>query len=187
MELTTTEYTVLGLVAAGERSGYDLARSAARGAGFMWAPSRSQIYKVLPRLVEGGYARRREVRQSGRPDKELYAATPLGRRALRGWIERVDHEPTPGVAPYVLKVFFGWAAPPEASLRQLDAYRAVLTQRVEGWEETRRTLDRDEPVHSRLALEHGLARARATLAWVDEAERTLRRVARRRVSGLKSS
>ena len=41
-------------------------------AASVWTPSRSQIYKVLPRLVANGLARVREVEQRGRPDKALY-------------------------------------------------------------------------------------------------------------------
>ena len=50
------EYAILGLLARGESSGYDLARAADRSIAYMWAPSRSQIYKVLPRLVAWGLA-----------------------------------------------------------------------------------------------------------------------------------
>jgi DNA-binding PadR family transcriptional regulator len=41
--LTTTEYAILGLLAGGESSGYDLARTADRTIVYMWSPSRSQI------------------------------------------------------------------------------------------------------------------------------------------------
>jgi len=42
---------VLGLIAFGERSGYDLARLAENSVAHLWTPSQSQIYKTLPRLV----------------------------------------------------------------------------------------------------------------------------------------
>lgn len=172
MQLSTTEYAVLGLLGFGERSGYDLARLAARSIDYMWAPSRSQIYKVLPRLVEAGYARSRQVEQQSRPDKALYRLTPPGRRALRDWIERVD-EPGDGEPTYQLKVFFGWAAPAPASLAQLDAYRRWLEQRLRELEDIERTLPADEPVHSRLALRLGIERSRVALAWTETARREL--------------
>jgi DNA-binding PadR family transcriptional regulator len=59
----------LGLLAAGERSGYDLAKMAEGSLAYLWTPSQSQIYKVLPRLAARGLARAREVEQRGRPDK----------------------------------------------------------------------------------------------------------------------
>ena len=76
--LSTTDYSVLGLLAFGESSGYDLVRAASRSIDYMWAPSRSQIYKVLPRLVAWGLAESREVEQHDRPDKALYRITEAG-------------------------------------------------------------------------------------------------------------
>src|SRR5215468_4087520 len=56
----TTTLVVLGLVALQPGSGYDLARLADRSVGYLWTPSRSQIYKILPRLVSDGWPPRRE-------------------------------------------------------------------------------------------------------------------------------
>jgi DNA-binding PadR family transcriptional regulator len=175
VSLTTTEYAVLGLLGSAERSGYDLARVAARSTGYMWAPSRSQIYKVLPRLVEWGYATGREVEQRGRPDKALYRMTPAGRKALRARLDDVEDEPSGGTGVFLLKLFFGSAARPEVALRQLAAYRALIEGRLQEFEEIERGLSPDEPVHSLIALRHGIARARATLTWADEAQRALER------------
>jgi PadR family transcriptional regulator, regulatory protein AphA len=172
-DLTTTEFAVLGLLGFGEASGYDLARSAARSIGYMWAPSRSQIYKVLPRLVSFGYATSREVAQRTRPDKALYRITDEGRAALEAWVSAVEDEPQGGSAVFLLKLFFGWAAAPEATLRQLDAYRALLERRLGEFQEIERNLAPDEPVHSLIALRHGSARATATLAWAAETRAAL--------------
>jgi len=171
---TTTELAVLGLIGFGEASGYDLSRSAARSIGQMWAPSRSQIYKVLPRLVAAGYVRSREVEQRGRPDKALYRITPAGRAALRAWIADVEADPPGGTGVFLLKLFFGWSGSPAAVLDQLHAYRTLLEQRLAEFEATEAGLADDEPPHSRIALRHGIARARATLGWADETERELR-------------
>ncbi|HSP71905.1 MAG TPA: PadR family transcriptional regulator [Gaiellaceae bacterium] len=170
---TTTELAVLGLLAFGESSGYDLARAAARSIGYMWAPSRSQIYKVLPRLVALGLAVGRPVEQQARPDKELYRITDDGLAALRAWVEQVEEEPAGGTGVFLLKLFFGWAAAPAAALGQLDAYRRLIERRLAAFEEMERGLPADEPPHSRIALRHGIARARATLAWADETRATL--------------
>jgi PadR family transcriptional regulator AphA len=180
--LTTTEYAILGLLAAGERSGYDLARAADRSIAYMWAPSRSQIYKVLPRLVGWRLARSREVEQHGRPDKAVYRITRDGRTALRAWLEDDAEDPEGGGEVFLLKLFLAGAAPPEAGLRQLDAYRRRLQRHLDAFEEMARDLPADEPVHGRIALAHGIARARATLAWVEEARPQLEREARRRTS-----
>src|SRR6266498_3414253 len=69
--LSTTEGAVLGLIAFGERSGYELSRLAANSVEHLWTPSQSQIYKTLPRLVSRGLARTRRIEQRDRPDKSL--------------------------------------------------------------------------------------------------------------------
>lgn len=174
-KLTTTEYAVLGMVAYGEASGYELARAAARGIAFIWRPSRSQIYKVLPRLASFGLVRSREVEQRGRPDKALYRITSEGRAALRAWIEEVEERPAGGTSVFLLKILYAWLAPPEAGLAQLDAYRRRMEETVAHFEELAHALPDDEPVHSAIAVRHALARGRATLDWIEETRRMLER------------
>ncbi len=74
--LTTTEAAVLALLAIeGERSGYDLHKLVSRSVGHVWAPAKSRLYAVLPRLAADGLAKSRSVRQSDRPDKQVYRIT----------------------------------------------------------------------------------------------------------------
>ena len=72
---------------------------------------------------------------------------------------------------------------PEAALRQLDAYRGRLERRLGVFEQMERELPADEPIYGRVALAHGLAQVRATLAWVEDARPQLERDVRRRPQG----
>ncbi|HWQ02758.1 MAG TPA: PadR family transcriptional regulator, partial [Gaiellaceae bacterium] len=63
---TSTEVAVLGLLTGGEQSGYDLLRSAERSVGFFWTPAKTQLYAILKKLVDHGYATARHVRQTDR-------------------------------------------------------------------------------------------------------------------------
>ncbi len=164
----TTELVILGLIAFGERSGYDLAQQVERSVGYLWGPSRSQIYKVLPRLVARGLARARTLPQPDRPDKVLYRVTPAGRRVLRSWLEEVDAEPAGGPNVFVLKLFFCDLVPARAARAQLTTYRGYLTRRVERFESMLRELDEVERVFPQLVLRRAIARIRTSLAWTDE-------------------
>jgi DNA-binding PadR family transcriptional regulator len=166
---TTTEYAVLGLLAFGERSGYDLARAADRSIVFIWTPSRSQIYKVLPRLVAAGLASSRAVEQQRRPDKALYRVTPAGMRVLRAWIDEVEEDPAGGSSVFLLKVLFGGFTEPEAAAAQLEAYRDYAARRLERYEEIERNPSPERTIFGLLALQHGIAHARATTEWADRA------------------
>src|SRR5207302_6620008 len=103
--LTTTEAAVLALLAIeGEQSGYDLSKLVEKSIAHVWSPARSGLYAVLPRLRRAGLARGRVVAQTNRPDKQLYAITRAGRRALDAWLETVE----PGAAEtFYLKLFVG--------------------------------------------------------------------------------
>jgi len=156
---------VLGLLAEGDRSGYDLLKRAERSVAHMWAPAKSQLYAVLPRLVEAGLAGRRTVRQTGRPDKQVYRLTRAGRAAVGQWLETA---PPKSWDELLLKVFFAELCSREALLRQLDAYADVQ----------RRFLAEYEAItpatrYGALTLEYGLELMPARLKWLEKTRREL--------------
>jgi hypothetical protein len=53
-------------------------------------------------------------------------------------------------------------------LRQLDAYRAYMERHLAAFEQIQKHLPPDEPIHSRIALSHGIARVSATLQWIEQ-------------------
>ena len=165
--LTGTEAAVLGMLARhGESSGYDLNRCAEHGVGYVWAPAKSRIYAVLPRLVAHGYATRRAVTQELRPDKQLYRITEAGERALRTWLETID----PGNNDlFLLRVFFGDLMPAEALVAHVEEQRHEQERLLEEYREIEsRIAGSQADYHGYLTLRVGLARAEATLAWAGE-------------------
>src|SRR5919112_3880270 len=165
--LTTTEAVVLGLLAEEPRSGYDLLKRAEGSVAHMWAPAKSQLYAVLPRLVDAGLARRRSVRQTGRPDKQVYRLTPAGRSAVAKWLETSTPKTWDEL---LLKVFFARLCSRSALLAQLDDYaertRALLVEYDSIRPKTR---------HGALTLSYGLEEMPLRLAWLERTRRELAR------------
>jgi PadR family transcriptional regulator, regulatory protein AphA len=174
--LTTTEGAVLGLVAFGEASGYDLARLAASTVAHIWTPSQSQIYKTLPRLAARSLTRTREVEQRGRPDKAVYRITRKGSGGLRRWLDEVEDEPTNGRVVFPLKLFFCDFASPGTAQAQLAAYRGYLVRRLERYEQLRGGDLRFEGDLTGHVLRHGIVRVKATLGWIEETAAALEAV-----------
>jgi PadR family transcriptional regulator AphA len=172
-QLNTTEGAILGLVAFGESSGYELARLAEETVAYLWTPSRSQIYKVLPRLADRGLTRARKVPQPDRPAKAMYRITPAGRRALRLWLEQVDDETSGEPNLFALKLFFCDLASARTAQAQLEGYRRFLESRLHRFESMRRDGDATERVFPQLVLRRAITRIRATLLWVAEASRAI--------------
>ena len=63
-------------------SGLELARDFEKSMGFFWQASHQQIYQELRKLAEKGWLNKREVHQSGKPNKIVYGLT-LGARPWR--------------------------------------------------------------------------------------------------------
>jgi PadR family transcriptional regulator, regulatory protein AphA len=177
--LTATEYAVLGLLSSGEQSGYDLRKRADSSVGYFWTPAKSRIYAILPRLVEAGLVRRRDVRQQSRPDKQLYRLTPEGRRALVEWLANGPLEPDPERHLLLLKLYFGELAGPEALIEQVRERR----REIESFRAELESIDARSPrgerddLYARLTRMYGLAWADAIIAWAKAAEKELARAA----------
>jgi PadR family transcriptional regulator AphA len=171
--LTTTEAALLGLLADRELSGYDLKRLVERSVGYFWRPARSQIYAVLPRLVERGLARRRDVAQATRPDKQLYRITAAGREALRTWLDEAPLDPEPERI-LLLKLFFGAHADRAALLGFVRERREAAEQLAHEL----RALDGDrkhdahDAFHA-LTRRYGLEISAAIVRWAGAVEKEL--------------
>ena len=106
--LTTSEAAVLALLGlGGAGSGYELTKRVGRAIGHVWAPARSQLYALLPRLVADGLVRARTVRQETRPDKQVYTLTQAGRAALDEWLA----DDAGGEPAFHLRLFVGSLMP----------------------------------------------------------------------------
>jgi DNA-binding PadR family transcriptional regulator len=171
MRLTPTEYAVLGLLTRGEQSGYDLQKFAERSVGYFWTPAKSRIYATLPRLVESGLVRRRDIVQSGRPNKQVYRLTKAGEEALRRWVADEPLEPETSRNTLLVKLFFGDLAEPEEVLRHVRQRRAEAEQlraEIEAID-----LERQDDFYPRITRLYGLEYAKGVIRWAKEAERML--------------
>jgi DNA-binding PadR family transcriptional regulator len=163
--LTTSEAAVLALLAlGGEGSGYELTKRVGRAIGHVWAPARSQLYALLPRLVTGGNVRVRTVRQRTRPDKQVYRLTTQGRAALDAWLA----DDVGGEAAFHLRLFVGSLAPPGMLAGHVERFRAATQERLAEYRRlegtnTREGADRFHWFELRRVIE----RAERDLEWAD--------------------
>ena len=172
--LTTTEAAVLSLLAfEGENSGYDLLKYVQKAIGYVWAPARSQLYSLLPRLVKDGYARSRAVSQAERPDKTLYKITREGRRALDLWLQHVDPNDR---AAFQLRLFVGALTDDDVLARHVEAFRSDTAERLADYRAIEPTNSRSgADFYHYLLLRRGIQQAGLDLEWADWVLRELRR------------
>jgi DNA-binding PadR family transcriptional regulator len=164
-QLNATEAAVLALLAIeGERSRYDLMKSVTRAIGYVWAPAKTQLYTLLPRLAERGLATSRTVREGARPEKKLYRITSAGRAALESWL---GDEPESAEAFY-LRLFVGGLVAPGVLARHVEWFRDHTAAQLEVYREIEPTNTRqgNDAFHYYL-LRLGIERSEHLLRWSD--------------------
>ena len=172
--LTTTEAAVLALLAIeGERSGYDLLKLVGNAIAYVWAPARSQLYTVLPRLARDGLVEARRVRQDQRPDKQVYRITAEGRQSLAAWHENVE----PGaVEPFLLKLFVGGLTSHDVLIAQVEQFARDTEARLGELRAIEPTnTGRGHDYYHAFLLRLGIERRELELRWAEDVLEELRR------------
>jgi DNA-binding PadR family transcriptional regulator len=82
--LTNSAAAVLGMIALGARSGYEIRRAAELSLRFFWALGPPQIYAECGRLEEAGLITGRDDHRGRRP-RRTYEPTARGHAVLRQW------------------------------------------------------------------------------------------------------
>ena len=89
-DLSTTSFAILGQLAWGEATTYELVKAMSRNLRFIWPRAESRIYDEAKRLVAAGLATAREG-HTGRRRRTVYAITPRRTRSA----ERLARRPRP--------------------------------------------------------------------------------------------
>ncbi|QFU75235.1 PadR family transcriptional regulator [Halioglobus maricola] len=159
-------------------SGSELARDFEKSMGFFWQASHQQIYQELRKLAEKGWLNKREVNQSGRPNKIVYGLTMSGREALADWV----FGPTKVQATkdeLLLKLYNLTENNVEHMVGEISRRREEVMQRLYLYEAIRRrhyAAPEDLPVRHKgvfLALQSGIHQGEQFLTWCDEAMQLL--------------
>jgi DNA-binding PadR family transcriptional regulator len=175
--LTITEAAVLSLLAIeGESSGYDLLRQARKSVANIWAPAKTQLYAVLPRLVASGLATQRAVVQERRPDKQIYRITAAGRAELQRWLDDPDDT---AKSAFFLRLFVGGLADQDSLLAHVERFRerdAAELERLRAIVPTNTRTGHD--AYHWFLLELGIEEYEQRIRWADRVLESLRELAR---------
>ena len=167
--LTLTGRVILGMIAKGLRTGYEIKQRVDRSTRHFWAASYGQIYPELRRLEADGLLISRPEPAGGRARTE-YALTDAGEDALRTWLSSEDELLYELRDEGMLKLFFSDAAP-ETRVENIRAMRALYQRKLE--QLSALETNADMPTGPRLTLEIGLGITRWLIEWCEATERRL--------------
>src|SRR5437763_13932853 len=163
-DLAPTARVILGMLALGKRSGYDIKQFVDKSTRHFWAASYGQIYPELKRLEDEGLIRGHEEPTGGRA-RTLYQLTEAGHEALRGWLGAADEPLYELRDEGMLKLFFSDSLPErrienirlmrERQERKLAALRAIQPKAEQ------------VPTGPRLTLELGIGLSEWFIKWCD--------------------
>lgn len=162
--LNATAGSLLGFLHWGPMSGWDLAVTADHMIGDFWSLTRSQVYRELAWMAEGGLI---EKGEQGARERQPYALTDAGRAAFAAW---VSQEPAPESIrfPLLLTISFGRHIPPDRLADFVRRQRAVHAARLAGYVAHLTEAQREErDAYREATLAFGLAYERAVLSWFD--------------------
>lgn len=168
--LTPTGRVILGMIASGRQTGYEIKQFVDRSTRHFWAASYGQIYPELRRLEQQGFVQGRSEPSGGRA-RTVYALTEQGQDALRAWLAS-DAELLYELRDEgMLKLFFSDLAP-EVRLENVRAMRSLYQHKLD-----QLTLLEAKAAGmrtgTRLTLEIGLGVTRWLLDWCESTERRL--------------
>ena len=149
--MTTTSYSVLGLLAIKPWTTYELIRQVDRSLRRIWPRAQSKLYEEPKKLVALGFARANQERV-GKRGRTKYTITARGRRALAAWLDE------PGAGPVLefeqlLKIHFADSGTKQDILTNLAATLAwVREQNVENLATARAYLEGEGAFPERAAI-----------------------------------
>jgi PadR family transcriptional regulator AphA len=171
--LTGFEQVLLGMIFIQPSTGYDLKRRFATTPLGAYQPSSGALYPALDRLERRGLLTSATLPAAagGRP-RRLYRLTEDGRQAHLGWVREpvVPATVAQDLGLHLLRfVMMAHVLPDEAVVAFLDSLRAALAGFVASLERQADAMDAVGNPYAGLAVEHGLAVHRASLAWAEQA------------------
>jgi len=161
-ELNPTAAALLGFLAEGELSGYELAKVADEIIGDFWHVTRSQVYRELSALSERGLV---APAGNGPRARQPYRITEAGREAFAGWVGRQPQIEQVRY-PLLLTMAFGAWIGADRLLEFAQAHRAAHEERLAKYRSMRDDPGLDE--YARATVAFGVRYEEAVLDWMAE-------------------
>jgi DNA-binding PadR family transcriptional regulator len=171
-EITPTGRVVLGMIAIGKQTGYEIKQLVDRSTRHFWAASYGQIYPELKRLEQQGLVSSRPE-PTGARSRMVYELTDAGRAALLDWLAG-DAEPSYELRDEgMLKLFFSDVARPELRIQNLREMRERHERKLAQLRALQASLDSRAGTGPRLTLAMGISLTECTINWCEAAEQRL--------------
>ncbi len=173
-----TKYTVLGMLALGEQTGYEIVKMIESSTNYFWSESEGQIYPALALCVKEKLATCKEEKSKKiQQIKKVYSITTKGQEELINWLKK-EAQTTHVRNELLLKLFFGKNIALKDNIHHVMHAQKAVEQEIEIFHKIREQLIHEHKKSSHLkywliTLDFGLKMAKAQLAWCKETLKVL--------------
>jgi len=169
------KHVILGFLAVGPRTGYDLKKRFDRSVSGFWPADQSRIYRTLTALEEAGLVTQEEIVQHDRPNRKPYHITDTGRKELHQWLGECKSG-TPPRNPWLVQLFFAGLLSDDEAIQLLKDKAARIRNTLASYPVKYRLspdYEHDEPERTDffhwLTLDSAIHARYAMLEWIEGA------------------
>lgn len=167
--LNNIEWTILGLLADGPRTGYDVLKVFRESAAVPFRSSSGSVYPGLKRLVRVGLAAAGGDDAGAGRRTVSYEITPAGRRSLETWLAGPISRTLPeATTDTLLRLLFSHHGRPGLVRDVLTRYRDQVLAELAQVEGVMASCEGCLPDTQRYCLDNGRLTLRAQLAWANQ-------------------
>lgn len=179
-----SRYAILGMLALGPASGYQIKKLMERSTSNFWSESYGQIYPILKGLTQEGLTISSTEKQEGKPERNMYTLTKKGKEELVNWLGETVEE-VPERIELLLKLFFGQLLPVSANIAHIQHFQDIqhnLLQKYQDIETFLQSCIQEDELrevenrYSLITLRYGIHHCQAMLAWCAETLATLQKL-----------
>ncbi|HVV67704.1 MAG TPA: PadR family transcriptional regulator [Patescibacteria group bacterium] len=173
-----TKYTVLGMLALSDHTGYEIVKMIESSTNYFWSESEGQIYPALALCVKEKLATcKEETSQKIQRIKKIYSITTKGRNELSNWLKK-EPQATLVRNELLLKLFFGKNMEAKDNLHHVIHSQKALEEEINTFLKIRKKLihEYNQSPHLKywlITLDFGLRTAKAQLTWCKETIKVL--------------
>lgn len=163
----TMEHALLGFLREEPEHGYAIYQrlSDPAGLGLVWRIKQSQLYSLLSKLEEAGYASATIEPQGSRPPRKVYSLTRSGRQAFQEWLHSPVQHGRHLRLEFLAKFYFARRESQNVAAELIDRQRHTCRQWLEQ-QQNRARETRDRP-YDWLVHQFRIGQIKAMLQWLD--------------------
>ncbi len=148
---------ILGILKTGDRTGYEINDILKNRLSYFYDGSYGMIYPTLKKLENDGFVEKKEIIQSGKPNKNVYSITGAGRKSFDKYFASTVVEDI-YKSDFLMRLFFGEDMSTEQTKQLLEETIKHKKTQLQQLKENQQKWEKQRlPETQRISIRYGIA------------------------------